>query len=84
MTLAASPNGRREPFRPPSDIGRTKPLVRLVLNQIGRGTTERLEQPGATARRHQLPMMLDEFPALGRLDFFESSQLHAIRRASAV
>ena len=58
---------------PPSDISRTKPLVRLVLNQIGRRLTERLEQPGDAARRHQLLMMLDEFPALGRLDFFETS-----------
>ena len=32
---------------PPSDISRTKPLVRLVLNQIGRRLTERLEgDPG--------------------------------------
>ncbi len=58
---------------PPSDISRTKPLVRLVLNQIGRRLTERLEQAGTTVRRHQLLMMLDEFPALGRLDFFETS-----------
>jgi type IV secretion system protein VirD4 len=57
---------------PPSDISRTKPLVRLVLNQIGRRLTERLpSEPGA--RRHQLLMMLDEFPALGRLDFFETA-----------
>ncbi|PSJ36295.1 conjugal transfer protein TraG [Allosphingosinicella deserti] len=58
---------------PPSDISRTKPLVRLVLNQIGRRLTERLEAPETPARRHQLLMMLDEFPALGRLDFFETS-----------
>ncbi len=58
---------------PPSDISRTKPLVRLVLNQIGRRLTERLDAGGAGARRHQLLMMLDEFPALGRLDFFETS-----------
>jgi type IV secretion system protein VirD4 len=57
---------------PPSDISRTKPLVRLVLNQIGRRLTERLDQSGE-GRRHQLLMMLDEFPALGRLDFFETS-----------
>jgi type IV secretion system protein VirD4 len=57
---------------PPSDISRTKPLVRLVLNQIGRRLTERLDQT-AGASRHQLLMMLDEFPALGRLDFFETS-----------
>jgi type IV secretion system protein VirD4 len=58
---------------PPSDISRTKPLIRLVLNQIGRRLTERLELTGTTARRRQLLMMLDEFPALGRLDFFETS-----------
>ena len=28
---------------PPSDISRTKPLVRLILNQIGRRLTEELE-----------------------------------------
>jgi type IV secretion system protein VirD4 len=55
---------------PPSDISRTKPLVRLVLNQIGRRLTEELH---AKARRHRVLLMLDEFPALGRLDFFESA-----------
>jgi type IV secretion system protein VirD4 len=55
---------------PPSDISRTKPLVRLILNQIGRRLTEELEAKG---RRHRLLLMLDEFPALGRLDFFESA-----------
>jgi len=55
---------------PPSDISRTKPLVRLLLNQIGRRLTEELD---AKSRRHRLLLMLDEFPALGRLDFFESA-----------
>lgn len=55
---------------PPSDISRTKPLIRLVLNQIGRRLTEDLKD---TRRRHRVLMMLDEFPALGRLDFFESA-----------
>jgi type IV secretion system protein VirD4 len=55
---------------PPSDISRTKPLVRLVLNQIGRRLTEDLNDQH---RCHRLLLMLDEFPALGRLDFFESA-----------
>ena len=55
---------------PPSDISRTKPLIRLILNQLGRRLTEELD--GATARQRLL-LMLDEFPALGRLDFFESA-----------
>jgi len=58
---------------PPSDISRTKPLVRLILNQIGRRLTERLEGDPKKSRKHQLLMMLDEFPALGRLDFFETA-----------
>ena len=79
---------------PPSDISRTKPLVRLILNQIGRRLTEDLAHPEPARRlllpkllrcfkrprrgraktsRRQLLMMLDEFPALGRLDFFESA-----------
>ncbi len=57
---------------PPSDISRTKPLVRLILNQIGRRLTETLEGEQSSKRR-KLLMMLDEFPALGRLDFFESA-----------
>lgn len=55
---------------PPSDISRTKPLIRLILNQIGRRLTEDLD---AQKHRHRLLLMLDEFPALGRLDFFESA-----------
>ncbi len=55
---------------PPSDINRTKPLIRLILNQVGRRLTEDLQ---AKAGRHRMLLMLDEFPALGRLDFFESA-----------
>ncbi len=55
---------------PPSDISRTKPLIRLILNQIGRRLTEELNPKG---NRHRVLLMLDEFPALGRLDFFESA-----------
>ena len=55
---------------PPSDINRTKPLIRLILNQVGRRLTEDLH---AKSGRHRLLLMLDEFPALGRLDFFESA-----------
>ena len=58
---------------PPSDISRTKPLIRLILNQIGRRLTESLDGSDGIQRKHQLLLMLDEFPALGRLDFFESA-----------
>lgn len=58
---------------PPSDISRTKPLIRLILNQIGRRLTENLNTKRGAHDQRQLLMMLDEFPALGRLDFFESA-----------
>ena len=54
---------------PPSDLSRTRPLMRLLLNQVGRMLTEDLHAP----RKHPLLLMLDEFPALGRLDFFETA-----------
>ncbi|WP_425409305.1 IncP-type conjugal transfer protein TraG [Hyphococcus sp.] len=55
---------------PPSDISRTKPLMRLILNQIGRRLTE---HHGAAHAGQRVLLMLDEFPALGKLDFFESA-----------
>ncbi|CAM5509632.1 conjugal transfer protein TraG [Alcaligenes phenolicus] len=58
---------------PPSDISRTKPLIRVILNQIGRRLTESLDGSDGIERRHKLLLMLDEFPALGRLDFFETA-----------
>lgn len=56
---------------PPSDIDRTKPLIRLMLNQMGRRLTERIDFD-RKHYRHRLLMMLDEFPSLGRLGFFET------------
>lgn len=60
---------------PPSDISRTRPLARLLINQIGRRLTEKMlvaDQRGPLAV-HRLLFMLDEFPSLGRLDFFQSA-----------
>jgi type IV secretion system protein VirD4 len=58
---------------PPSDLSRTRPLIRLLINQIGRRLTESMEFGGRTAYRHKLLLLLDEFPSLGRLDFFETA-----------
>ena len=54
---------------PPSDLSRTRPLMRLIINQIGRHLTEKLPSDD----RRKLLLMLDEFPALGRLEFFEKN-----------
>jgi len=47
---------------PPSDISRTKPLIRLILNQIGRRLTEEFDP---ATKRQRVLLMLDEFPASG-------------------
>lgn len=60
---------------PPSDLSRTRPLLRLLINQIGRRLTEQLDpersEEGRAVRR-KLLLMMDEFPTLGRLDFFQT------------
>jgi type IV secretion system protein VirD4 len=61
---------------PPSDKDRLRPLIRLVINQIVRGLTEKMEfKEGRSAAgyKHRLLLMLDEFPSLGKLDVFEES-----------
>lgn len=58
---------------PPSDLARTRPLMRLLLNQIGRRLTESMQFGENKAYRHRLLLLLDEFPSLGRLDFFETA-----------
>src|ERR1700678_4037653 len=58
---------------PPADISRTKPLMRLILNQIGRRLTETIVFKDGIADRRRVLFLLDEFPTLGRLDFFESA-----------
>jgi type IV secretion system protein VirD4 len=57
---------------PPSDIDRTRPLIRLMLNQIGRRLTERMDFGDRPAYRHRLLFLLDEFPSLGKLSFFQT------------
>jgi len=55
---------------PPSDKSRLRPLFRLLLNQFCRRLTEELNPP---ANKRRLLLLLDEFPSLGKLDFFEDA-----------
>lgn len=60
----------------PTDISRMRPLLRLILNQIVRGLTAKMEfRNGKPVKgyRHRLLLMLDEFPALGKLDIFQEA-----------
>lgn len=60
----------------PSDKDRLKPLIRLLINQIVRILTEKMEfKDGQSVRhyKHKLLLLIDEFPSLGKLDIFEES-----------
>jgi type IV secretion system protein VirD4 len=61
---------------PPSDIYRTRPLLRLLLQQIVSRLTETMDFSDAQdGHRHRNPMllMLDEFPTLGRMDVLQTA-----------
>lgn len=61
---------------PPSDKDRLRPLIRLMINQIVRSLTEKMEfKDGRSVAgyKHRLLLMVDEFPSLGKLDVFEES-----------
>ena len=53
---------------PPEEISRLKALLRLMINQILKRLTE-VASENPSGRR--VLLMLDEFPQLGKLDFFE-------------
>ncbi|MBI1215948.1 MAG: IncP-type conjugal transfer protein TraG [Alphaproteobacteria bacterium] len=54
---------------PPEDMSRLKALLRLILNQLLKRLTEIAARMDGKGRR--VLLLLDEFPQLGRLDFFE-------------
>ena len=61
---------------PPSDISRNRPLVRMILEQVSRRLTETMSFVDGKPVQHyknRLLLLLDEFPALGRLDTFEAA-----------
>lgn len=54
----------------PAEVVRFKLYLRILVDQLGRKITAR----GVTAKRKQkLLMILDEFPTLGRLKFFDTA-----------
>ena len=58
---------------PPSDAVRLMPLLRLLINQIARSLMEdQTHDARGRAKNHRLLLMLDEFPLLGRMSFFET------------
>lgn len=62
---------------PPSDKDRLKPLLRLIINQVVRRLTETMifDATGAGHSKYpnRLLLLIDEFPALGKLDVFQEA-----------
>jgi type IV secretion system protein VirD4 len=59
---------------PPSDAPRLRPLVRLMINQTCRALMEHLDRDSVgRPKKRRLLLSLDEFPTLGRLDFFTTN-----------
>ncbi len=57
---------------PSSDVQRLMPLLRTIIDMTGRRLMESQTEADGRPKRHRLVLMLDEFPMLGRLDFFET------------
>jgi type IV secretion system protein VirD4 len=56
----------------PAELVRLRSLIRITLNQFCQALTRSLSHDPA-ARRRPLLLVLDEFTALGRLDFFSAA-----------
>jgi type IV secretion system protein VirD4 len=57
----------------PADLSRLRGLLRIVLQQLCTGLTERMDFDAATNRprvHHPLLFVLDEFTSLGKMEFF--------------
>ena len=59
---------------PPSDADRVRPLIRLILNQIARALMEHRDSDSrGREKKHRLLLLIDEFPTLGKLQFFSEN-----------
>jgi type IV secretion system protein VirD4 len=60
----------------PSNMDRLRPLIRLIMNQILRKLTEKMEYADGESispHKHKLLLMLDEFTSLGYLEILQKS-----------
>lgn len=58
----------------PADAAALRPLVRLLFYAAAQSlTTDEHHDAGGRRKRHRLLMLMDEFPLLGRVSFFEKS-----------
>ncbi|EGO94284.1 type IV secretory system conjugative DNA transfer family protein [Acidiphilium sp. PM] len=61
---------------PPADKDRLKPLIRLMISQIIRRLTEKMEFKdgrSVASYKHRLLLLIDEFPSLGKIQIVEEA-----------
>ncbi len=61
---------------PPKGIGVTAPIFRLIITQIIYGLTDEMDFSSGTQNKgykHRLLLLLDEFPALGKIPIVETA-----------
>lgn len=60
----------------PEDMDRVKPLMRVIIDMMWRLNTEKMEFEGGVSKgpKNRLLMLLDEFPALGKMEGIEQSE----------
>lgn len=63
---------------PPSDLDRVKPLFRVIVELLYRKNTEEMkfEDGKQIERKHKMLMLMDEFPALGKLETIERAMAY--------
>lgn len=60
----------------PSDQARLRPFTRLLVNQITRGLTEKMDFANGKSvqgYKHRLLMLMDEFPSLGKMEILQEA-----------
>ena len=65
---------------PPSDISRTKPLVRLILNQIGRRLTESLDKLRRKGRLSEADVEAARSWVAGFVEWYNTKHKHSAIR----
>lgn len=60
----------------PGEVGRLRPLLRILITQLIHGITAKMEFADGTSKanyKHRLLFMMDELTALGKLDILEKA-----------
>lgn len=57
----------------PAKLNTVKPILRMIFNLITSRLMDKVDEGAGVNHKHKLLFMLDEFPALGKMAFFEKA-----------